>query len=129
MSESTDRIEITEVLNRHQIYIDLADAEGYARLYASDVSYTSPFASATGRKKIAEMFQSVRASGFTVNKRHFNGPSMIEIKEDRAAHYPTCGSLTTGTNHHLYSPLLPTKMNCRRSRGPGKLPGACSRWT
>ena len=34
MSDATDRLEITELQNRHQIYIDLADAERYAGLYA-----------------------------------------------------------------------------------------------
>jgi hypothetical protein len=47
MSDATDRLEITELLNRHQIYIDLADAERYAGLYAPDGAYESPFASAT----------------------------------------------------------------------------------
>jgi len=28
VSDATERLEITELLNRHQIYIDLADAEG-----------------------------------------------------------------------------------------------------
>jgi hypothetical protein len=79
-----DRIEITELLNRHQIYIDLADAEGYAGLYAPDGAYESPFGSATGRTDIAEMFRNLRASSFTANKRHFTGPIMIEVGQDRA---------------------------------------------
>jgi len=84
MSDATDRLEITELLNRHQIYIDLADAEGYTGLYAPNGVYESPFASATGRTDIAEMFQKLRASGFTADKRHFTGPSMIEVVQDRA---------------------------------------------
>src|ERR1700733_10282208 len=42
MSGAADRLEIIELLNRHQIYIDLADAEGYAGLYAPDGAYESP---------------------------------------------------------------------------------------
>jgi hypothetical protein len=84
MSDATDRLEITELLNRHQIYIDLADAEGYAGLYAPNGAYESPFASATGRIDIAKMFRSVGASGFTANKRHFTGPSMIDVEQGRA---------------------------------------------
>ena len=84
MSDAEDRVEITEVLNRHQIYIDLADADGYAGLYAPDGSYESPFGSASGHSDIAEMFRGLMASGFTTNKRHFTGPSMIEIQQNRA---------------------------------------------
>ena len=79
MGNATDHLAITELLNRHQIYIDLADADGYAGLYAADGVYESLFASATGRTDIAEMFRRLGASGFTANKRHFTGPSMIEV--------------------------------------------------
>lgn len=82
--EASDRLDITELLNRHQIYIDLADAERYAELYAPDGKYESPFASATGRADIAEMFHRLRASGFTTHKRHFTGPPMIDVERDRA---------------------------------------------
>jgi hypothetical protein len=84
MSDATDRLEITELLNRHQIYIDLADAERYAGLYAPDGAYESPFASATGRTDIAKMFRSLGTSGFTTNKRHFTGPGMIDVEQGRA---------------------------------------------
>ena len=84
VNNANDRLEITELLNRHQIYIDLKDADGYAGLYAPDGSYESPFASATGRTDIAAMFRRVGASGFTTNKRHFTGQSMIDVEQDRA---------------------------------------------
>jgi hypothetical protein len=84
MSDATDRVEITDLLNRHQIYIDLADTEGYAGLYAPNGAYESPFGSATGRTDIAKMFRNLRASGFTANKQHFTGPIMIEAGQDRA---------------------------------------------
>ena len=84
MSDTTDRLAITELLNRHQIYIDLADADRYAGLYAPDGAYESPFASATGRTAIAEMFRGLGASGVTANKRHFTGPSMIDVEQGRA---------------------------------------------
>lgn len=82
--EATDRLGITELLNRHQIYIDLADAERYAELYAPDGKYESPFASATSRSGITQVFCRLRDSGFTAKKRHFTGPLMIEIERDRA---------------------------------------------
>jgi hypothetical protein len=68
MRDTSDRFEITELLNRHQIYIDLADAEGYAGLYAPNGVYDSPFASATGRTDIAKMFRRLGASGFTASR-------------------------------------------------------------
>ena len=84
MSDATDRIEITELLNRHHMYIDLADAERYAGLYSRDGAYESPFASVVGRSDIAKMFRNLGASGFTKNKRHFTGPIMIEVEQERA---------------------------------------------
>jgi hypothetical protein len=48
IDQSHDRIEIVELLNRHQIYIDMRDVEGYAGVYAADGRYESPFASARG---------------------------------------------------------------------------------
>src|SRR5262249_10087357 len=65
MADAIDRLDITELLNRHQIYIYLADADAYAGLYAANGVYESPFASATGRNEIATMFRSLGASGFT----------------------------------------------------------------
>lgn len=54
VSDVTDRLEITELLNRHQMHIDLADVERYARLYAPDGAYESLFTSASGRSDIAK---------------------------------------------------------------------------
>lgn len=55
-----DRVEILEVLSRHQIYIDLQDGEGYAALYAEDGRYDSPFGRARGTAEISEMFEGLR---------------------------------------------------------------------
>ena len=84
MDTSRDRIEILELLNRHQIYIDLKDAERYAGVYAPDGRYESPFASARGTEELVAMSRNLEASGFTKNKRHFNGPFMIDIDGDKA---------------------------------------------
>jgi hypothetical protein len=81
---TADRLEIIELLNRHQIYIDLRDAEGYASVYAEDGSYESPFASARGTKGLIAMSTRLHQAGFTAGKRHFTGPMMIDIKGDRA---------------------------------------------
>ncbi len=84
MDITREKLEIVELLNRHQIYIDLKDADRYADVYAPDGQYESPFASAQGTAKLVAMSQKLEASGFTKNKRHFNGPMMIDIDGDRA---------------------------------------------
>jgi ketosteroid isomerase-like protein len=84
MDVTADVIQITEVLNRHQMYIDLRDADGYADLYAEDGRYESPFTSATGRAEIREMFIDLRDQGFTAGKRHMTGPAMIDVNGTRA---------------------------------------------
>ena len=71
-------------MSRHQIFIDLQDAQGYAGLYVTDGRYESPFGSARGTEDILAMFVRLRDSGFTARKRHFNGPVMIDIHGDRA---------------------------------------------
>jgi hypothetical protein len=87
VSDATDRIEISEVLNRHQLYIDLQDAEGYASLYTEDGSYESPVAKVKGGAELAAMVQRATTSGFTATKRHFNGPAMIDVDDDKATAY------------------------------------------
>jgi len=84
MDITFEKLEIIELLNRHQIYIDLKDAERYADVYAPDGRYESPFASAQGTAELVAMSRKLEASGFTKNKRHFNGPMMIDIDGDRA---------------------------------------------
>lgn len=84
MDNVRDRLEILEVLSRHQIYIDLQDAERYAALYADDGRYESPFGRAQGTADIRAMFEGLRKSGFTTGKRHFNGPIMIDVDGDDA---------------------------------------------
>jgi ketosteroid isomerase-like protein len=84
MDTTPDLVQITELLNRHQIYIDLKDPDGYASLYAEDGRYESPFSSATGRAEIREMFISLRDQGFTAGKRHMTGPVMVDIDGESA---------------------------------------------
>ncbi|NKE59981.1 nuclear transport factor 2 family protein [Lentzea sp. PSKA42] len=79
-----DRVEINEILNRHQIYIDLKDADGYANLYAEDGRYESPFSSANGRAEIKAMFVRLAEQGFTKGKRHMSGPAMVDIAGNTA---------------------------------------------
>jgi ketosteroid isomerase-like protein len=74
-----DRFAIREVIDRHQMYIDLRDADSYANLYAKDGRYRSPFGSADGRDEIKAMFIDLAEKGFTQGKRHMTGPAMIEV--------------------------------------------------
>ncbi len=84
MDTTRDRVEILELLSRHQIAIDLQDAKAYASVYANDGHYESPFASARGTDELMAMTMRLHASGFTKGKRHFNGPVMINIDGDQA---------------------------------------------
>lgn len=84
MNVIDEKLEIIELLNRHQIYIDLKDAERYADIYAPDGRYESAFASAQGTSELAAMSRKLEASGFTENKRHLNGPMMIDIDGNSA---------------------------------------------
>jgi hypothetical protein len=62
MADAIDRLEMTELLNGHQIHIDVA-ADGYAGLYAANSAHESPLASVTGRTEIATMFRRLGATG------------------------------------------------------------------
>lgn len=84
MDTTADIVQITEVLNRHQVYIDLGNADGYADLYSEDGHYESPFTSATGRAQIRQMFTDLRDQGFTAGKRHMTGPAVIDVDGTRA---------------------------------------------
>lgn len=84
MSAGQDQADILDLLNRHQIYIDLKDAKGYASVYSEDGHYESPFATARGTDELMAMTMRLHESGFTTGKRHFNGPVMIDLDGDRA---------------------------------------------
>ncbi len=84
MNAVADRLEIIELLGRHQITIDLGDAEAYAELYAPAGRYKSPFATARGREDIREMSMRLAQAGFTEGKRHLIGPMTIEVDGDEA---------------------------------------------
>jgi hypothetical protein len=65
MDVTRDRIEILELLNRHPVYIDLRDAEGYAGIYSEDGQSESPFASARGTEALMAMTMQLHESGCT----------------------------------------------------------------
>jgi hypothetical protein len=62
MADAIDRLEMTELLNRHQIHLDVA-ADRYAGLYAANGVHEGPFASAAGRTEIATMLRRLGATG------------------------------------------------------------------
>ncbi len=84
MDALADRLEILELLNRHQITIDLRDVDGYADLFAPDGRFESPFGSAEGRDQLREMTLGLHEAGFTDGKRHLMGPATVEVDGDEA---------------------------------------------
>lgn len=84
MDRIQDWVEIYDLLNRHQIYIDQQDVEGYASVYAEDGRYESSFGSAQGTDDLMKMTMRLHSSGFTAGKRHFMGPAMIDIDDSQA---------------------------------------------
>jgi ketosteroid isomerase-like protein len=84
MNAVADRLKIIELLGKHQITIDLGDADAYADLYTPDGRYESPFATARGREDIREMSMRLARAGFTEGKRHLIGPMIIEVDGDEA---------------------------------------------
>jgi hypothetical protein len=81
---SRDRLEILEVLNRSQMYIDLKEPDRYAGLFAADGRYESAFGSTRGPQELAAMSRRLEESGFTRNNRHYIGPVMIDVEGDKA---------------------------------------------
>jgi ketosteroid isomerase-like protein len=84
MNAVADRLKIIELLGKHQITIDLGDADAYADLYTPHGRYESPFATARGREDISEMSMRLARAGFTEGKRHLIGPMIIEVDGDEA---------------------------------------------
>lgn len=83
-TEVADRIMIRELLDRHQIYIDMADPVKYASLFAPNARYESFFASVQGREEIEAMSRRLHESGFTADRRHYAGPALVEVSGLRA---------------------------------------------
>ncbi|MGP4088009.1 nuclear transport factor 2 family protein [Streptomyces sp. KR55] len=98
-----DRFAIREVIDRHQMYIDLRDADSYANLYAKDGHYRSPFGSADGRSEIKAMFIDLAEKGFTKGKRHMTGPAMIEVNGATATARSWYWVAETEAEHAVYA--------------------------
>ncbi|MFI5689817.1 nuclear transport factor 2 family protein [Streptomyces sp. NPDC051636] len=98
-----DRVAIREVIDRHQMYIDLKDADAYANLYTKDASYRSPFGSADGRSEIKAMFTDLADKGFTKGKRHMTGPAMIEVNGTTATARSWYWVAETEKEHAVYA--------------------------
>ncbi|NWF29592.1 nuclear transport factor 2 family protein [Streptomyces sp. PKU-EA00015] len=98
-----DRFAIREVIDRHQMHIDLRDADGYANLYAKDGSYRSPFGSADGRSEIKAMFIDLAEKGFTKGKRHMTGPAVIEVNGTTATARSWYWVAETEAEHAVYA--------------------------
>lgn len=99
----SDRFAIREVIDRHQMYIDLKDADGYANLYTKDARYRSPFGSADSRSEIRAMFIDLAEKGFTKGKRHMTGPAMIEVNGTTATARSWYWVAETEAEHAVYA--------------------------
>jgi hypothetical protein len=128
MDSTADVVQITEVLNRHQIYIDLQDADGYAGLYTEDGRYESPFTSATGQAEIRKMFTDLRDRGFTAGKRHMTGPAMIDVNGTRATARSWYWVAETGQAPAVHATGTYTD-ELRRSTVTGRSLTAYKHWT
>lgn len=84
MDDAQDRLEIRELIDRAMILVDLRDYAGYGALYTADGRYESDFAHAQGPDDISAMSRGLTESGFTAGKRHFTGPTEVEVNGDRA---------------------------------------------
>lgn len=82
--ETADRVEILELLHRHQIYIDLKDTDGFVGLYAPGGTFESPFGQAHGTLELLEMFRSLQVTAFKAGKRHMTGPTLVDLHGDEA---------------------------------------------
>ncbi len=119
MNAIADRLEIIELLGKHQITIDLVDTDAYADLYTPDGRYESPFATARGREDIREMSMRLARAGFTEGKRHLIGPMIIEVDGDEARAFSYWWVAET-KRHPESTPPAPIPTGSRRSTGSGR---------
>lgn len=88
MSSTTDTIEdrlaIIELLNRHEMALDLGDAEAYADGFAPDGRIDAASHQAEGRQALRAMISRMHASGFLPSKRQYLGPVQVDVDGDEA---------------------------------------------
>src|SRR5215468_5479887 len=104
MTDTRDRLEIAELLNRDQIYIDLADAEGYAGLYAANGLYESPFIGDRSKPKSPGCSAVWAPQALPQTSDASPVPAWSRSSTIEPLHCPTGGWLTTPLPIRPYSP-------------------------
>lgn len=103
---ASDKIAITELIHRYQLYIDSHDAELWASTFTADGVYDSPMGLAHGTAELVAAINGWHSSGATAGKRHMLGLVVIDVEGDtaRATSYywiaevvTTPGVVATGT--------------------------------
>ena len=79
-----DRLAIIELLNRHEMALDLGDAEAYADGFAPDGRINAASHQAEGRQALREMISGMHACGFLSSKRQYLGAIKVDVDGDEA---------------------------------------------
>lgn len=79
-----DRLAIIELLNRHEMALDLGDAEAYADGFAPGGRIDAASHRAEGRQALRAMISGMHASGFLPSKRQYLGPIKVDVDGDEA---------------------------------------------
>lgn len=82
-----DKVAITELIYRYQLYIDSHDAALWATTFTEDGEYETPFGHAKGTEQLVGAINSWHTSGITKGKRHMIGPIQIDVAGDEASAY------------------------------------------
>lgn len=82
---ASDKIAITELIHRYQLYIDSHDAELWASTFTADGVYDSPMGLARGTAELKEAISGWHSSGATEGKRHMLGLVVIDVDGDTAS--------------------------------------------
>lgn len=86
MSEvASDKVAITELIHRYQLYIDSHDAELWASTFTADGVYDSPLGLAHGTAELVQAINGWHSSGATQGKRHMIGPIVIDVDGNTAS--------------------------------------------
>lgn len=81
---TSDKVAITELIHRYQLYIDSHDAALWAGTFTADGIYETPFGTSQGTEQLIEAINQWHSSGVTLSKRHMIGPIVIDVDGDTA---------------------------------------------
>jgi ketosteroid isomerase-like protein len=82
---TADKVAITELIHRYQLYIDRHDAALWASTFTEDGVYETPFGVSQGTEQLIQAINQWHSSGATLSKRHMIGPIVIDVEGDSAS--------------------------------------------